>query len=183
MPRIRIRPPVSWRPPPANNPSIPVLFRALAALNWTGLPRLLLPAETIPELSPATSQAIAAHQSTSLVGAFSEAAAFEDSLREAGLQRDPGNRLLAAPGRHKPWSAFTEEERRLSGFTEAQLAASEAAWAEMQADAATWSTVSVHRVVDGSSHVIQVEHPDAVATAIQDVGAVVRGAPSTTPTP
>lgn len=183
MPRTRIRPPVSWRPPPANNPSIPVLFRALAALNWTGLPRLLLPAETIPELSPATSQAIAAHQSTSLVGAFSEAAAFEDSLREAGLQRDPGNRLLAAPGRHKPWSAFTEEERRLSGFTEAQLAASEAAWAEMQADAATWSTVSVHRVVDGSSHVIQVEHPDAVATAIQDVGAGVRGAPSATPNP
>jgi pimeloyl-ACP methyl ester carboxylesterase len=168
---------------PANDPSIPVLFRVLAALNWTGLPRLLLPAETIPELSPATSQAIAAYQPTSLVGAFSEAAAIEDSLREAGLQRDLGDRPLVVLSRHKPWSAFTDEERRLSGFTEAQFDASEAAWAEMQADEATWSTHSAHRVVDGSSHVIQLEHPDAVVTAIQDVVAAVRDDMRATPTP
>lgn len=159
---------------PANDPAIPVLFRVLAALNWTGLPRLLLPAETIPELSPTTSQAIAAYQPTSLAGAFSEAAAFEDSLREAGLQRDLGDRVLIVLSRHKPWSAFTEEERQRSGMTEAQFAASEAAWAEMQADEATWSTNSIHRIVDGSSHVIQLEHPDAVVAAIQDVVTAVR---------
>jgi pimeloyl-ACP methyl ester carboxylesterase len=159
---------------PANDPAIPVLFRALAALNWTGLPRLLLPAETIPELSPATSQAIAAYQPTSLAGAFSEAAAFEDSLREAGRQRDLGDRPLVVLSRHKPWSAFTEEERQRSGMTEAQFAASEAAWADMQADEATWSTNSTHRIVDGSSHVIQLEHPEAVVTAIHDVVTQVR---------
>jgi pimeloyl-ACP methyl ester carboxylesterase len=160
---------------PANDPAIPVLFRVLAALNWTGLPRLLLPAETIPELSPATSQAIAAYQPTSLVGAFSEAAAFEDSLREAGLQRDLGDRPLVVLSRHKPWNAFTEEERQRSGITEAQYDATEAAWADLQADEATWSMDSTHRVVDGSSHVIQLEYPDAVITAIQDVVTQIRG--------
>ena len=159
----------------ANDPAIPVLFRVLAALDWTGLPRLLLPAERIPELAPETSQAIAAYQPTSLTGAFAEAAAFEDSLREAGLQRDLGDRPLVVLSRHKPWSAFTDEERRLSGFTEAQFNASEAAWADLQADEATWSTNSTHRTVDGSSHVIQLEHPDAVVAAIRDVVAQVRG--------
>ncbi|MNH43042.1 hypothetical protein D3C79_1048550 [compost metagenome] len=39
----------------------------------------------------------------------------------------------------------------------------------MQAEAASWSTNSTHQVLEDSSHVMQLERPDAVIAAIKDV--------------
>ncbi|MCD9022615.1 alpha/beta fold hydrolase [Cohnella silvisoli] len=159
---------------PASDP-IPFVFRALAAMAWSGLPRLVLPDAEIPELPSQTAKAITAYQPTSLAAAFSEAAVFEDSLREAGTFRTLGNLPLAVLSRGKPWSAFSEAERTASGLTREQFNRSEAAWASMQDEEASWSSNSTHQVLTDSSHVMQLERPDAVIAAIKDVvGKVTR---------
>jgi len=153
---------------PESNP-IPFVFRALAAVAWTGLPRLVLPDAEVPELPPWTDRAITAYQPTSLAAAFSEAAAFEDSLREAGTFRTLGNRPLAVLSRGKPWSAFSESEQKASGLTQEQFDRAESAWASMQAEELGWSSNSTRRILEDSSHVIQLECPDAVIAAIKEV--------------
>lgn len=159
---------------PESNP-IPIAFRALAAIAWSGLPRLLLPDAEVPELPSQTAKAITAYQTTSLKAAFAEAAVFEDSLREAGTFRTLGNLPLAVLSRGKPWSAFSEAERNASGLTREQFNRAEAAWASMQAEEASWSSNSTHQVLADSSHVMQLERPDAVIAAIKDVvGKAVR---------
>lgn len=153
---------------PESDP-IPIAFRALAAIAWSGLPRLVLPDAEVPELPSQTAKAITAYQPTSLKAAFAEAAVFEDSLREAGTFRTLGNLPLAVLSRGKPWSAFSEAERTASGLTREQFNRAEAAWASMQAEEAGWSSNSTHQVLADSSHVIQLERPDAIIAAIKDV--------------
>jgi len=153
---------------PENDP-IPFVFRALAAIAWSGLPRLVLPDAEVPELPSRTAQAITAYQATSLKAAFAEAAAFEDSLREAGTFRTLGNLPLAVLSRGKPWSAFSEAEQKASGLTREQFERGEEAWAGMQAEEASWSSNSTRQVLADSSHVMQLERPDAVIAAIKDV--------------
>ncbi|MFC5402690.1 alpha/beta fold hydrolase [Cohnella soli] len=153
---------------PESNP-IPFVFRALAAVVWTGLPRLVLPDAEVPELPAETAKAITAYQPTSLKGAFAEAAAFEDSLREAGTLLTLGNLPLAVISRGKPWSAFTEAEQKASGFTQEQFNRAEAAWASMQAEEVALSSNSTQRILKDSSHVVQLERPDAIIDAIKEV--------------
>ncbi|OUS73046.1 hypothetical protein B1748_23870 [Paenibacillus sp. MY03] len=153
---------------PASDP-IPFVFRALAATAWTGLPRLVLPDAEIPELPSQTAKAITAYQPTSLKAAFAEAAVFEESLSEAGTFRTLDNLPLAVLSRGKPWSAFSEAEQTASGLTREQFNRAEAAWASMQAEEASWSSNSTHQVLADSSHVMQLERPDAVIAAIKDV--------------
>lgn len=153
---------------PESDP-IPFAFRALAAIAWTGLPRLVLPDAEVPELPSRTAEAITAYQPTSLAAAFAEAAVFEDSLREAGTLRTLGNLPLVVLSRGKPWSAFSEFEQTASGLTREQFNRAETAWASMQAEEAGWSSNSTHRVLEDSSHVIQLERPDAIIAAIKEV--------------
>ncbi|MFD2329489.1 alpha/beta fold hydrolase [Cohnella sp. GCM10020058] len=153
---------------PESNP-IPFFFRALAAVAWTGLPRLVLPDADVPELPLRTAQAITAYQPTSLAAAFAEAAAFEDSLHEAGTIRTLGNRPLAVLSRGKPWRAFSEDQQKASGLTQEQFNRAESAWASMQEEEAGWSSNSTHRILEDSSHVMQLERPDAVIDAIKEV--------------
>jgi pimeloyl-ACP methyl ester carboxylesterase len=153
---------------------IPVVFRVLAHLAWTGLPRLLLPAAQVPELPAQIAKAITAYQPVSLGPAFDEAAAFDATFREAGTFRSLGDRPLAVLSRGKPWSAYTKEQQRASGFTPEQFSRQEAAWRAMQNEEVTWSSQSTHWVLENSSHVIQLERPDAVIDAIREVVAKVR---------
>jgi len=153
---------------PESNP-IPFAFRALSAVAWTGLPRLVLPDAEVPELPPRMAEAITAYQPTSLAAAFEEAAAFEDSLSEAGTFRTLGNRPLAVLSRGKPWSAFSEAQRKAGGLTREQFDHAESAWASMQAEEVGWSSDSTQRILKDSSHVIQLERPDAIVDAIKEV--------------
>ncbi|MFD0587282.1 alpha/beta fold hydrolase [Paenibacillus sp. GCM10027627] len=153
---------------PEANP-IPFAFRVLASFAWSGLPRLVLPDAEVPELQPETAKAITAYQPTSLKAAFAEAALFEDSLQEAGTFRNLGDLPLVVLSRGKPWSAFSEIEQKASGLTREQFNRMEAAWASMQAEQASWSTNSTQQVLTDSSHVMQLERPDAVIAAIKDI--------------
>jgi len=154
---------------------IPVVFTALAKLAWTGLPRLLLPAPQIPELPAQVVAAIAAYQPVSLEPAFAEAAAFNDTFREAGTLRTLGNRPLAVLTAAKPWDAYSAEQRAAAGMTREQWQRRQAEWFAMQDEEAGWSTRSTHRKLEDSSHVIQLERPDAVIDAIREVVEKIRG--------
>ncbi|WP_167859089.1 alpha/beta fold hydrolase [Paenibacillus cymbidii] len=153
---------------PESDP-IPFVFHALATVVWTGLPRLVLPDAEVPELPPLTAKAITAYQPISLAAAFAEAASFEDSLREAGTFRTLGSRPLAVLSRGKPWSAFTEAQQKAGGLTREQFDRAESEWASMQAEEVGWSSDSTQRILKDSSHVIQLERPDAIVDAIQEV--------------
>lgn len=84
-----------------------------------------------------------------------------------------GDRPLAVLTRGKPWSAYSESERTATGMTREQFERMQQAWWEMQVEEASWSTQSTHRKLDDSSHVIQLERPDAVVDAIRAVVAQV----------
>lgn len=158
----------------ASDESVPLVFRLLARLAWTGLPRLLLPSPSIPELPTHVAEAIGAYQPTSLRSAFDEAARMESTFQEAGILRNLGDRPLAVLTRGKPWSAYSEAQRAGAGMTREQFDRTQAAWWAMQDEEATWSTQSTHRRLDDSSHVIQLERPDAVIAAIREVVEMVR---------
>ncbi|QRY50369.1 alpha/beta fold hydrolase [Mycolicibacterium septicum] len=160
---------------------IPAVFKVLRYLAWTGLPRLLIPEPTVPELPADVVAAIGAYQPVSLAASFDEADAMEATLREAGTYRDLGDRPLAVLSRGKPWSAYSESERAGTGMTRDQFDRMQQAWWEMQVEEASWSTQSTHRKLDDSSHVIQLERPDAVVDAIRAVVSQVR-ARNTAPT-
>jgi hypothetical protein len=157
------------------------VFRLLAKLDWTGLPRVLLPAAEVSELPVEVVRAITAYQPVSLGPSLEEAAAFEATFREAGNFRTLGARPLIVLTHGKPWNAYSEEQRRISGFTAEEFARHEAAWRTLQADEATWSSRSVHRIIENSSHVIQLENLEAVIAAVREVVDQLRvqGKPST----
>jgi pimeloyl-ACP methyl ester carboxylesterase len=159
--------------------SIPLVFRLLARLAWTGLPRLLLPEPSLPELPTHVGKQIAAYQSTSLQSAFDEAAAMESILREAGAFRNLGDRPLAVLTRGKPYDAYSEAQRAGAGMTREQFERREQAWSAMQDEEASWSSRSTHRRLEDSSHVIQLERPDAVIDAIREVVEKLRARPLT----
>jgi pimeloyl-ACP methyl ester carboxylesterase len=154
--------------------SIPLVFRLIADLAWTGLPRILLPAPELPELPPHVVQEIAAYQATSLGAAFAEAEAMPDTFREAGRFRTLGDRPLAVLSRGKPWDAYSARQQAGAGMTREQFEREQAAWAAMQEEETHWSTHSTHRTLNDSSHLIQLERPDAVIAAIHEVVDEVR---------
>jgi pimeloyl-ACP methyl ester carboxylesterase len=59
-------------------------------------------------------------------------------------------------------------------MTREQFEREQAAWAAMQEEETHWSTHSTHRTLNDSSHVIQLERPDAVIAAIHEVVDEVR---------
>lgn len=95
-------------------------------------------------------------------------------FREAGTFRNLGDRPLAVLTRGKPWSAYSAAQQASSGMTSEQYGRMLAAWWAMQDEEARWSSNSTHRRLNDSSHVIQLERPDAVIEAIREVVDKVR---------
>lgn len=160
----------------------PSVFRALASLGWTGLPRLLLPAPELPELPGRVAGEVAAYQAPSLRAALDEASAMPMIFQEAGSFRDLGDRPLAVLSHGKQWQDYSPAQRTGAGMSKEQFERHERAWAEMQAEQTAWSSDSSHRTLRDSSHVVQLERPDAVIAAIIEVVGKVR-APQKQPTP
>jgi pimeloyl-ACP methyl ester carboxylesterase len=152
----------------------PLAFRVLANVAWTGLPRLLLPSPELPELPQRVADAINAYQVPSLGPALNEAIAMPKTLQQAGAARNLGDRPLAILSHGKPWSAYTQAQQASAGMNKAQFERHQAAWARMQAEETGWSSDSSHRTLIDSSHVIQLERPDAVIAAITEVIRKVR---------
>lgn len=66
------------------------------------------------------------------------------------------------------------EELQAQGLTPAEGLAQQKLWQGLHDDAASWSTRSRHELVPDAGHYIQLERPDAVLRAVDDVVAAVR---------
>jgi len=152
----------------------PLLFRAIAALSWTGLPRLLLPAPELPELPDHVAAEVAAYQIPSLQAALDEVVAMPATLQQAGTLSDLEDRPLAVLSHGKKWSDYTKDQQASAGMSREQFERREDAWAKMQDEQAAWSRDSTHQTLRDSSHVVQLERPDAVINAVNEVVAKVR---------
>jgi len=149
----------------------PAIQKVLAALVWTGLPRLLMGGVPQPGAVSPAEGAMSAYLPTSLGPSLDEISQLDTTWHEAGALRTLGDRPLAVLTAAKP---YTDE---LATF---QLSAEQGhrmqqAWFEMQKDEASWSSRSTQRYLKDSGHGIQLERPDAVIDAIRQVVDQVRG--------
>lgn len=99
-------------------------------------------------------------------GVLAEAAAVEQSSRQAGRTRSLGDRPIVVLTAGELWP--------MPGMSPEGVAATRQTWMELQAELAGLSTNSDHRVVRGADHYIHEKSPEAVITAVRDVVAAVR---------
>ena len=154
-------------------PQPPFVMRALAAMSWTGLPRFM-DSPPIPGEPKQIGEARKADLGHSMNGALAELAALGTSLRQGGQLRSLGNRPIVVLTAMKPYDAAVLEAQKL---TAAQGAARQLMWESLQDDEARWSTRSRHESVLDASHYIQLDRPDVVIRAVEEVVATVRADP------
>ena len=143
--------------------------KLLAALAWTGLPRLI--ATQIGQAkAPARANAVmAAYLSTSLPPMLDELAALDETFTEAGTFRSLGDRPLAVLTAAAP---FATADLSALNLTREQGERLQAAWFELHDDEASWSSRSRHLRLDDAHHYIQFDRPDAV---IDEIRSLVEG--------
>ena len=141
----------------------PTLFKALAALTWTGVARVL-PLD--PPGPPLTKAVSSAYVGTSLGPVLQEGLAIEASMAVAGQFRDLGDRPLVVLTGAKPYSA---DQLKSAHLTAAQGSTMGTTWKALHDDEATWSKRSRHQIVPDASHYIQFDRPDVVIAAVREV--------------
>jgi pimeloyl-ACP methyl ester carboxylesterase len=150
-------------------------FNLLAALPWTGIPRLAAPALWgAPELPDADRAAVNAYAGTSFIGTHRESVAIDDVFREAARHQQLGDRPLVVLTGARPLDAA---DRAAMGLSDAQADSERRVWRELQAEESAWSTRGRHEVLEDAGHYVHKHRPDAVIRAVRDViGQVRRGA-------
>jgi pimeloyl-ACP methyl ester carboxylesterase len=136
-----------------------------AALNWTGIVRLVAAMDEDGDKTDSNDQAVEAYASTSLGPFLKESDAFEQTLNEAGTFRHLGDRpivvLAAVPPVPKQELSKIDKAARENG-----------AW--MKEDQAKWSSQSRYQLVQDTSHYIQSDQPAVVIDAVRSVISKVR---------
>jgi hypothetical protein len=155
------------------------LFKAGAALSWTGVLRFIAPQllkdDETPHQSAHDIDAMAAYLSTSLDPELKEEAEAAETLSEAGSCRQLGDRpLFVLTGMALEPEAVLAEAK----VTHQQALQIQNVWKELQDEEATWSTHSKHQLVHDSRHYIQFYRPDIVVDAVVSVVNDVRAAQS-----
>jgi pimeloyl-ACP methyl ester carboxylesterase len=144
----------------------PTVPRIGAAIAWTGVVRLL-PTAPPPVSWPQQLANIApAFLPTSVAALAKEVRAIPSTLARAGAARALGDRPLVVLSAGK---AHTEEELKAQGMTAADAAPLFAAHLALAADMATWSTRGRLAIVADASHYIQLDRPDVVVAAVDEV--------------
>jgi len=141
---------IAARPEPRSR----IAPRISRAIGWTRL------------RGPRARDAGSAFAPTSVRGVVGEQRALEDVFAQAGGTGPFGGRplvVLTAGTRPRPPERSEELHARL-----------QEGWLALQVDLATLSINSDHRVIAQASHYIQVDDPEAVVTAVEEVVAAVR---------
>jgi pimeloyl-ACP methyl ester carboxylesterase len=156
------------------------MIKAANALAWSGAVRLFAPKGAVaPASAPPGMVAIAtAWQPQSIRGAVRESDALTKTLAIAGQSRRLGDRPLvvltrtakAPPEALKAMGLSADEGRKMDDE-----------WRAMQDDEATWSTRGRHQFAPNASHYIQLDQPQVVIAAVQDVVSQVRADASARP--
>jgi len=138
-----------------------------------GLVRLFFkqdPAST-PEIPARAIELNNAFAGSSMGSMVNEANAIDSTLREAGADRNLGDRWLAVLTARKP---PTDAELAQTGMTREQSDGMRAIWDSLQVEETAFSTRSWRTEVPDASHYIQVDRPDLVIGAVRAVVDSVR---------
>jgi pimeloyl-ACP methyl ester carboxylesterase len=134
----------------------------LSVFTATGLVRLM-PATQSTLIPSDVAKAAQAYSPRSVHGMFAEIRAINETVIEAkNLDSSPGS-LDSRPTVVLSRDVF-----------DADPEGTRAVWMEMQDEIALLSSNSDHRVIDGTTHNIHIDSPEAVVVAIQDVVSAVR---------
>lgn len=102
---------------------------------------------------------------------MAEGVALPVTLAQAGRLPTLGNRPIVVLTAMKPYPAAVLKAQEM---TQAEGLAQQARWKALHDDEARWSTRSRHEIVPDASHYIQVDRPDVVIRAVDEVVATVR---------
>ena len=137
-----------------------------AALSWTGLVRVLPQPPPPPSWPEAMRHSPPAFLPLSVHGLAGEISAVPATLDRQSRARSLGDRPLVVLCAGNSASA---EDLAAMQLTAAQGEAVHQAHLDLCRDMGTWSTRGRVQVVDGASHYIQIERPDAVIGAVREV--------------
>jgi pimeloyl-ACP methyl ester carboxylesterase len=140
--------------------------KVLAALAWTGLPRVMTQSLGQAKAPARVNAAMVAHLPRSLSPMLDELAAIDQTFNEAGTVRSLGNRPLIVLTAAAPYQTADLATLGLNAEEGQRL---QAAWLELHRDEASWSSRGREIRLDDSHHYIQFERPDAVIDAVRKV--------------
>jgi pimeloyl-ACP methyl ester carboxylesterase len=140
--------------------------KLLAALSWTGLPRLLTRSVGQTKAPAAANAAMVAHLPRSLAPMLDELAAIDQTFEEAGTLRSLGDRPVIVLTAAAPYEAA---DLATLGLTLEQGRRMQNVWFELHRDEASWSSRGKEIRLEDSHHYIQFERPDAVIRAVREV--------------
>lgn len=150
--------------------------KLLAALAWTGLPRLVAGSVGHAKAPAQANAVMRAYLPHSLRPMLDELAAIDQTFSEAGALRSLGDRPLVVLTAAAPFAAADLATLKL---TQEQGQRLQAAWFELHDDEASWSSRSRQVRLEDAHHYIQFERPDAVIDAIHEVVESLRAPPAT----
>lgn len=153
------------------SPELPLALRIIGKLSWTGFSRLLPAQQGRPDEPKAITDARQAYMGHSMQGAIAEMTALPTIFAQGGKLRTLGDRPIVVLTAMKPNSP---EELQAQGLTPAEGLAQQKLWQGLHDDEASWSTRSRHELVPDAGHYIQLERPDVVLRAVDEVVAAVR---------
>jgi pimeloyl-ACP methyl ester carboxylesterase len=149
---------------------IPFLYRAIDALSWTGVARLL-PGDDAPGMPERVKPIGRAYFSETFDGSLKEMAGIQNTLREGGELRDLGDRPLVVLTAMQPLPKEILETFKMNEEDGRELLG---AWQALGQDEASWSRRSRQQSVPDSLHYIQFQRPDIVIQAVTEVVERVR---------
>jgi pimeloyl-ACP methyl ester carboxylesterase len=138
----------------------------LAALSWTGLPRLVAPAGAPPHAPRSVVEQSTAYYGKSLDGLLAGLEGIDRTMAQAAASRDLGDIPTIVLGQRYFLPGAMGRDLGLSPDETARF---NAEWAAFREDLASWSTRGQNQIVDGSGHYIQFDQPQRVVAAVDEV--------------
>lgn len=149
----------------AGSMKVPLVYKILAALNWTGVIRLL-PESDVPGMPDRTKPIGQAYLGETIGASLVEMEAIPTTFEQGGQMRDLGNRPLVILTAMQP---IPEDMLVGQGLTAEDGKQMQEVWEVLNLDEATWSSRSRQQDVPDSMHYIQFQRPDLVIGAVDEV--------------
>lgn len=152
-----------------------LMLKAIAALAWSGLPRLLPSLRVDSDRPIQVQRAGNAYMATSLAAVLRELAGANATLTTSGHFRNLGDRPIVVLTAAKALSDETLKDLKMSRADADRLSV---VWRRMHDEETAWSSRGRQIVVPDASHYIQFDRPDVVIEAVQEVIREVREPPA-----
>lgn len=149
---------------------VPAALKIISALSWTGILRLG-PAPDVEGMPEGAKKAGQAWFSETAGASLKEMQAIPTTFEQAGKLRDLGDRPLVVLTAMQP---LPEEMLATQGLTREDAEQMQVVWEQLHLDEASWSSRSRQQNVMDSQHYIQLQRPDLVIEAVQEVLGEIR---------